>query len=182
MPRERRALSEFALPIKFCALPVSELHAAAYNADIERARELLQAGLDPNAYDESGYTPLLWAAFRGAVGDQLPVVLLLVAAGADVNAVTQRGDASVLMLAVQTGNDAVVRTLVTCGAEVNRPADGLTPLMLAVRQGDVRMVRTLIELGADTGLRAGQYTAAYYAWYGGHDELANLLDDYDTRA
>jgi hypothetical protein len=30
-------------------------------------------------------------------------------------------------------------------------------------------------LGADPTLRAGKYTAADYAWHGGHNQLAELL-------
>jgi hypothetical protein len=147
---------------------MSDLHIAAYNANVELVLEFLDAGNDPNEYDQSGYTPLLWAAFRGAVGYQLPVIQALISAGADVNAVTRAGDSSALMLAVQTGNDEH-------GAEVNRAADEVTPLMVAARGGNAQIVRTLLELGADPTLRTGKYTAADYAWHGGHDQLAELL-------
>jgi ankyrin repeat protein len=154
---------------------MSDLHLAAYHADVERVLEFLDAGYDPNEYDQSGYTPLLWAAFRGVVGNQLPVMQALISAGADVNAITQAGDASVLMLAVQAGSDVLVRALVERGAEVDRTADEVSPLMVAARNGEALIVRTLLELGADPTLRAGKYTAADYAWQGGHDQLAELL-------
>jgi ankyrin repeat protein len=154
---------------------MSDLHLAAYHADVEGVLEFLHAGYDPNEYDQSGYTPLLWAAFRGVVGDQLPVVQALISAGADVNAITGAGDSSVLMLAVQAGSDVLVRALVERGAEVDRTADEVTPPMVAARDGNARIVRTLLELGADPTLRAGKYTAADYAWHGGHDQLAELL-------
>ena len=57
---------------------MSDLHIAAYNANVELVLEFLDAGNDPNEYDQSGYTPLLWAAFRGAVGYQLPVIQALI--------------------------------------------------------------------------------------------------------
>ena len=154
---------------------MKELHLAAYNADAGQVRNLLQAGGDPNGYDEHGYTPLLWAAFRGAVGDQLPVVQALLEAGADIEAVTRAGDSTVSMLAVQSGNEALVRALAERGAGIDRPADEVTPLMVAARRGDLRMVQTLLGLGADPKLRAGSYRAADYARYGGHDPVAELL-------
>src|SRR5262245_56795784 len=152
-----------------------DLHRAAYDADLEGVLERLAAGDDPNEHDERGYTPLLWAAFRGAVGKQLPVILALISAGADVNAVTGAGDSTVLMLAVQAGIDVLVRALVDHGAEVDRTADEVTPLMVAARDGNTQIVRTLLEFGADPSIRAGKYTAADYAWHGGHDQLAQLL-------
>jgi ankyrin repeat protein len=154
---------------------MSDLHIAAYNADVDLVLELLDAGHDPNEYDQGGYTPLLWAAFRGAVGHQLPVIEVLISAGADVNAVTRAGDSSALMLVAQAGNDVLVRALVEHGAEVNRAADEVTPLMVAARGGNAQIVRTLLELGADPTFRTGKYTAADYAWHGGHDQLAELL-------
>jgi ankyrin repeat protein len=156
----------------------NELHLAAYNADLDRVRELLAAGGDPNEYDDSGYTPLLWAAFKGAVGDHLPVVIALIAAGANVNAITRGGDSSVLMLAVQAGSENLARALVNRGAAVDHAADGVTPLMVAARQGDTQIARTLLELGADPGVRAGRFAAADYARYGGYDQLASVIEGF----
>jgi ankyrin repeat protein len=130
----------------FCLsiVEVHELHLAAYEGDVERVQELLEVGDDPNEYDERGYAPLLWAAFQGAVSDQLPVVLTLLAAG------------SVLMLAVQSRNEVLVRTLVERGAKINTSANEVTPLMVAARQSDRQIVRTLVELGADPARCAGR--------------------------
>jgi ankyrin repeat protein len=155
---------------------MGDLHLAAYDVDVEHVLEFLDAGDDPNEYDQSGYTPLHWAAFRGAVGNQLPVILAMISAGADVNAVSRAGDSTVLMLAVQAGSDVLVRALVERGAEVDRAADEVTPFMLAARIGEERIVRTLLELGGNPTVRAGKYTAADYAWHGGHDQLAQLLE------
>jgi hypothetical protein len=75
-----------------------DLHAAAYDADADQVRAFLRSGADANEFDERGYTPLLWATFRGAVGDQIPVVLALAEAGADLNVVTGAGDSTALVL------------------------------------------------------------------------------------
>jgi ankyrin repeat protein len=157
---------------------MGDLHVAAYDADVELVRELLNSDHDPNAYDESGYTPLLWAAFRGAVGDQLPVILALIDAGADVNAITrtnQPENTSVLLCAIEAGNEGIVRALIERGADVNHGAAEVTPLMIAAQQGDMTIVRALLELGADPKRRAGRFTAADYARSRDHEELAKLL-------
>ena len=156
------------------------LHLAAYNADLEALRQLLTAGALPDLRDEKGYTPLLWASFRAAVADQVPVIQALVAAGADPNAITSAGDSSCLILAAQSGCVEAVAALVACGANVNRSADGVTALMVAGRQGEVEVVRLLLQLGANPGARAGRFTAADYARQGGHDHLGDLLDQAAT--
>src|SRR5262249_32721444 len=105
------------------------LHQTAYYAHADGVVALLDAGHDPNEHDKHGYTPLLWAAFRGAMGNQVPVIQALIAAGADVNAITRAGDANVLMLAIEAQEDVIVRTLLEHEAEVDRAANEVTPLM-----------------------------------------------------
>lgn len=154
---------------------MKDLHGAAYSADAVRVRELLELGANPNDRDDRGYTPLLWAALRAAVGQQIPVVAALLQAGADPNAVTQEGDSTVLMWAVQSGNRDVVIHLIDHGARVNQAANEVTPLMVAAQEGNEGMVRFLLSRGADPGAKAGRFTAADYAEYRGHGEIARVL-------
>jgi ankyrin repeat protein len=151
-----------------------ELHFAAYNADIERVEELIARGDPVDARDESRYTPLLWSCFRGAVGDQLPVVRALLAAGADPNS-TVNDDASCLIFAAQCGKVGLVEALVAAGADPNMDVDGVTPLMQAARDGDEDVIAALQRLGARAEAVINGFTAADYARYGGHDELAERL-------
>lgn len=153
----------------------SALHRAGYDADVGAVSALLAAGACVEARDASGYTPLLWACFRGAVGDQVPVVHALARAGADVEAVTAAGDANCLMLAAQSGNVGVVSALVGHGAAVDARVDGITALMVAARQGHAAIVEALLRFGADPAIRCGRYAASDYARHYGHDGLADLL-------
>ena len=155
---------------------MSQLHGAAFDADIENVRRLLDARVLPDLRDQKGYTPLLWASFRAAVADQVPVIQALIAAGADPNAITSAGDSSSLILAVQSGCEEAVTALVAGGANVNDSVDGVTALMVAARNGDTGIVKLLLQLGADPAVRAGRFVAADYTRYGGHDDLADLLD------
>jgi len=154
---------------------MSELHVAAYNANIDEVRRLLANGAPSDSRDESGYTPLLWASLRAAVADQVPIIEALTAAGADPNAITRAGDSSCLILATQSGSEPAVVALVRAGARVDAPADGVTALMVAARVGNLRIAQCLLELGADPAIKCGRFAAADYARYGGHDELAELI-------
>ena len=134
---------------------MGELHHAAYNGDPEWVRRCLQAGADPNAFDESGYCPLHWVAFRGLVG-RSPVVVarLLLEAGADLHATTRCEVAnSALVLACQAGAWSVVRLLVRSGADIHARCGNTTPLIAASMSGCVEAVRLLLCRGADTTIK-----------------------------
>ena len=164
--------------------------AAAANRDaaladaIERknpaaVRALLAAGVDVNAPQADGMTPLHWAVYHddGELAGRLAaagaavrtanrygvtplaiacangsaaVVELLLGAGADPEAALPGGETP-LMTASRTGSAASVRALLARGARVNAREDrrGQTALMWASAEGHVEVVRALIAAGAD---------------------------------
>jgi ankyrin repeat protein len=134
---------------------MGELHHAAYNGDLEGVRACLQAGADPNAYDESGYCPLHWVAFRGLAGrSPVEVARLLLEAGADPNAVTKCEIAnSALLLACQAGAGPMARLLVDSGADINASCGNTTPLIASSMSGCCESVRLLLSLGADATVK-----------------------------
>jgi hypothetical protein len=84
--------------------------------------KLIEAGADPNAKDKSGCTPLICAARSSGIGGE-HVARVLISAGADLEArAGQKGlhwglqGFTALLVAASTGNDAVVRLLLRCGA------------------------------------------------------------------
>jgi ankyrin repeat protein len=111
-----------------------ELHYAALRDDVELIRRRLAAGVSPSAREErEGYTPLHFAAQDGAAR----AVEVLLAAGADVDALSKRGQTP-LWLAVMNSprapDGAVVRALLRHGADRDlRDEGGQSPYELAQR-------------------------------------------------
>lgn len=77
-------------------------------------------------------------------------IVLLLAAGAEVNTPTNKLEETPLMLAAASGQARVVDLLLAAGSNVNTiSAKGATALMLAAASGFPQIVRRLIEAGAD---------------------------------
>ena len=93
---------------------------------------------------QGGYTPLLFAARRGDVAS----ARLLVAAGADVDAVAASGT-SPLVVAAHSGHGAFAAFLLSAGADPGAAAAGYGALHAAVLRGDLPLVRALLVHGAD---------------------------------
>ena len=114
----------------------------------------------PVAYSNGGFTPLLFAAREG----DLASARLLVAAGADVDAVASDGKGP-LSLAIYNGNYELGSYLVEHGADVAEPdAAGFPPLFWAVDRRNMEwnpgfpwtvtadplpLIRKLLDAGAD---------------------------------
>jgi len=99
---------------------------------------------------------------RAIVSGDLDGVRMLLASGADVNALDRHGQTG-LMLAAHKGHALVVRELVAHGAHLNHTAKfGLSALMLAVVADHPEVVRLLVDAGADTALKGSKRKAPFY--------------------
>lgn len=124
------------------------LHACGHN-HAERVTQLIEAGVDVNARDGDGETPLMWAAEEGARRS----VETLIRLGADVNAQSGSGGTA-LRWAAQYGHVTVVRILLKAGADPElRNIWGQTPLITAALLGQLAVVRALVRAGARTDAR-----------------------------
>jgi ankyrin repeat protein len=134
------------------------LHEAVDGDYVDSARALINAGADVNPREtEEGYTPLAWAAHKGALG----AVTLLLEAGADHAASTLKGQTA-LYEAVAASHMDVARALIKAGADLNaRDKDGFTPLMIAGQQGDLDMVELLLGAGADRTVKDNRGRTAF---------------------
>jgi ankyrin repeat protein len=122
------------------------LHAAVRAGDLEEVTRLLDAGVDANAPDDLGGTPLLTACWSG----QVSIVSLLLSRGANVNAIHREAGASALQYAVLKGRPDIVELLLAAGADVaRRYRGGQTVLHLAAARTSVPVVDQLIKERAD---------------------------------
>ena len=114
------------------------------HGNLERVRQLLEAGISANVPGPHGSTPLLEAVHGG----HLEVARKLIDRGADVHRVG--GGRSALEWAVRGGNLAIVQLLLAHGANVNACGKGgRTPLMVACEKYHPAILDALLDANAD---------------------------------
>ena len=135
----------------FFASPASaatKLIDAVKQGDAAAVRALIAQkapGNNVNASDPDGSTALHWAVQR----DDVALIDMLLAAGADVKAAT-RYKITPLSLACTNGNARVVDRLLKAGADPNAVSEeGQTALMTASLTGKPDAVKLLLEAGAN---------------------------------
>jgi len=97
------------------------------------------------AQNNTGWTPLLWAASSGNISR----VKAQIAAGGAINARDTYGR-TVLMVAAKSGSVDCVKALIAAGADVNaKGGGGFTALLYASKLGKAECVRALVAAGAD---------------------------------
>lgn len=158
-----------------------QLSAAVSAGDAEMFARLMRE--HPEAVwehpDRPGYTYWLFSAVsRG----KLPIVELLVAAGADVNAPKAKDSTGapeeVIDTACDEGYVEVARWLLDRGAKVNHVVRGQTrcfALSGAAGGGHLEVVKLLVERGAAVNAAWAGMTALDHALTYGEEEVANYL-------
>ena len=120
---------------------------AAGNGDLFAMRCFVWKGVDVNAKDKSGETPLHCAASTGRA--DMPE--LLIAEGADVNAVNNSGWTP---LHAAAGHAETAELLIAEGADVNaKDNEGKMPLQWAAWTGKTEMAELLIAMGANVNAK-----------------------------
>jgi ankyrin repeat protein len=141
------------MPLDTENTPANQLHRAMRERDLEMARMLLDAGMDPNArrtaYDSC--PPLVRAIERGFTEG----ALLLIDRGASVIPATP-GHLVPLIGAAAKGDARVCRALIERGAPVDQTdSTGETPLFKAAAHLHTDLCQLLIEQGADVNAVTG---------------------------
>lgn len=161
------------------ALPTPErrqqlLFDAARLGRTDMITPLVKAGVDLNATDARGFTPLILAAYNG----QAETLDALIAAGADPCKPDESQGNTAQMGVAFKGNDAIAARLLTAGCDVNaRNKAGQTALMMAALFGRSAQVAMLVKAGADPALAdASGRTAKAVAQGQGNDAMVKQLD------
>jgi ankyrin repeat protein len=120
-----------------------ELLAAIRDGDETKVTALLRSGADPNMRDQSGTTPLMYAAAFASP----EMMRLILDGGGAVNAANQGGSTALMW---STYDASKVALLLERHADVNasRP-DGVTALISAALRGNTQVMKMLIAAGAD---------------------------------
>ena len=122
---------------------------AINQGETQVARELLNAGADPNRRDALGLTPLHHSIQRGF---HISLVELLLERGASVDSLTDNQE-SPLSLAARKGLKDTVETLLEYNPDPNLRVDGnATALMIACSMRWERICHALLDAGADASL------------------------------
>jgi ankyrin repeat protein len=166
------------------------LHAAAARGDVGSIERLISAGASAESRDRHGRTPLMVAGYKrsraaaevligaganlnaldndqydlltiSAVLNDLEMVKLAIASGADTKLITSPYEGTALIAAAHLGHVDVVRALIDGKAPLDHVNNlGWTALIEAIVLGDggprhTAIVRALIDAGADPNLPDG---------------------------
>jgi ankyrin repeat protein len=113
--------------------------------DVNKVRQLVTSGSNPNETNEESRTGLHIAAING----NLSIAAILIKGRARLDITDKLGNTP-LHYAADRNQVEMAKLLVDAGASadpINR--NGVTPLMMAAGRGDLEMVRTLLAKGAN---------------------------------
>jgi ankyrin repeat protein len=151
---------------------------ASRNGHLEAVSLLLTAGSQVDVYDVDGRSALTYAAEDG----KMPLVRLLIAAGANVDYTERSNGKTPLMMASAAGHLPIVDALLSAGATLNKTSiwDKMTCLMRACAAGHYTVAKRLIELGsnvnaAQAGSGQDGITALMHAAQAGNLQITQLL-------
>lgn len=135
-------------------------------------RQLLHTGIKPDSRDESGRTPLSWAAAEG----HAIIAGHLLTEGADMEA-KDRLNKTALIWAAEKGHTNVVELLLSKGADIEAKDRSIkTALIWAAEKGHANVAELLLSQGADIEAKdEWKQTALIRATLNKHSSVVELL-------
>ncbi|MBZ5577915.1 MAG: ankyrin repeat domain-containing protein [Acidobacteriia bacterium] len=154
-------VSLLAAPAALPTDPSRALLDAAESGDGATAIGLLAVkGVNVNAAQPDGTTPLMYASANGDLG----LVRALIKAGANVKLANQLGTSAITEAAI-IGNAPVLQALLKAGADPNfRTTNGETPILAAGRSGKIEAAKVLLDAGADINAKEGWGEQSALMW------------------
>lgn len=124
---------------------VNELFDVLVGGDVPALEQILEDGVDPNAFNDDGISALQWTILgSGKVETVYGQVKALLAAGANPNLANNSGWTPLHYASRFGGTDAVVSKLIDSGGDPNiTNSQGATPLHLALLTGNRGAVSAL---------------------------------------
>lgn len=147
---------------------------AVISGNMERVKSLINEGINVNTQNETGVSPLMYAAYY----NRSNVIKILTSGGAKLEMKDKYGQTA-LLHAAHRGRLQAVSALLKAGANVNAAAENnhhQTALMYAVFFGYTDIVKILIKNGANVNMRNAQgNTALGYALSKNFNEIAAII-------
>ena len=133
-------------------------------------------GINVQATDQNGYTPLHWAV---AGNDSIDIINALIQADADTNAKDKTGRTPLHIATAGNDNLDIINALIQAGADINaKSKSGNTPLhRAALWNDDIDIITALIQAGADiNAINNSGYTPLHRAALGNENlDIINTL-------
>jgi len=135
----------------------------------------LEAGIDPSVPNPMKRTAL-WVAVERKQSEALKALLAGGVAPDEKNAPPMEYNKTIVFEAVDSGDAALVRTLVEAGADAKMVNEyGVPPLAEAARTGNLEMCEILLKAGADPNVAPGGFPLLYGPVNEDHLDVVRLL-------
>ena len=155
---------------------------AAIKGDIKMIEQMLQAGIDVNAWDDRKMPKNRTALMHAAANGHLEAVELLLKSGAKLEAKDKGagcdwpGGNTALILAIVNKHVPVANRLLDVGANPKTKGGGTTAIRAAVEIGNFDLVKRLSELGADPEeYSTDKISAVLSSILGNHKEILEFF-------